>query len=129
MNKFKITNLNNNQKYYLINFCCFIVVFFSITLMFLMQFKVDILQENLKEANSKIVSIEDEIRVLEVEWVYLTTPERLRNLSDKYIKNNGYIAFNQVKDDVNLNAFYANNLQKQKTNQNVAMNEPTRKIN
>ncbi len=119
INLFKIHNLSRNTKCYLINSVLAFTVLCSIMLMFFIQFKVDNLQVRVGAIDSKISVLDDEIRVLEVEWVYLTRPERLRTLSKKYLQNNGYIASNQVKDAAHLQIYYTASLRKQK---NIAMN-------
>jgi hypothetical protein len=88
--------------------------------MFFIQFRVDNLQTKVNEATTRILSLDNEIRVLEVEWVYLTRPARLRILSKKYLYNNGYIASNQVKDEIKLQSYYIANIRK---NKNIAMND------
>ncbi len=122
----RIENLSKTSKCYLINSCLAFIVLFSIMMMFLIQFKVDNLQDQVGEIDAKISALDDEIRVLEVEWVYLTRPERLRSLSERYLQNNGYIASNQVKDVDNLQKYYTANLRQQ---ENIAMNESKDKVN
>ena len=126
INLFKVENLNQNTKHYLINFSLVWVVLFSIVLMFFVQFKVDGLQDKVSDVDIKISALDDEIRVLEVEWVYLTRPERLRMLSSKYFQSNGYIASNQVKDAKDLQTYYSANLRKVG---NFAMNDNDQKLN
>ena len=116
----KINNLSKTGKCYLINSSLVFVVLVSISLMFFIQFKVDNLQDKIGIIDSKIAVLDDEIRVLEVEWVYLTRPERLRTLCERYLQNNGYIASSQIKDTARLEKYYVASLKKQ---QNVAMNE------
>ena len=122
----KIENLSKTSKCYLINSCLAFIVLSSIMIMFLIQFKVDNLQDKVSEVDNKISALDDEIRVLEVEWVYLTRPERLRSLSERNLQNNGYIASNQVKDNESLQKYYTASLRRQ---QNVAMNEGKNKVN
>ena len=95
-------------------------------MMFLIQFKVDNFQDKVGEIDAKISALDDEIRVLEVEWVYLTRPERLRSLSERYLQNNGYIASNQVKDVDDLQKYYTASLRRQ---ENIAMNESKDQVN
>ncbi|MES2677245.1 MAG: hypothetical protein V4612_02885 [Pseudomonadota bacterium] len=122
----KIENLSKTSKLYLINSSLAFIVLFSIMAMFLIQFKVDNLQDKVGEVDAKISALDDEIRVLEVEWVYLTRPERLRSLSERYLQNNGYIASNQVKDSQSLQKYYTANLRRQ---ENIAMNDSKDKVN
>jgi cell division protein FtsL len=126
INLSKINDLSKNTKFYLINGLCVFIVLCSIMLMFFIQFKVDGLQTDVSEIDAKISALDDEIAVLEVEWVYLTRPERLRSLSEKYLQNNGYIASNQVKDTKNLQIYYTANL---KRHENVAMNYSNQTVN
>ena len=55
----------------------------SISLLFIIQFKVDILSSELSRVENEIVSYQEEIKILDIEWVYLTRPERLRILAKK----------------------------------------------
>jgi hypothetical protein len=126
INLSKINNLSKATKCYLINSVLACAVLFSIMLMFFIQFKVDGLQGGVNKIDSEISALDDEIRVLEVEWVYLTRPERLRMLSERYLQDNGYIAANQVKDAQHLQVYYTANLRKQ---ENIAMNESKEKVN
>ncbi len=66
--------------------------------MFFVQFKVDKLKSNLANVNSKIYLYEERIQLLEVEWTYLTRPERIRNLANLYLKNNQNLMVQQVKN-------------------------------
>lgn len=115
----KINNLNKITKHYLMNVLLVFIILCSISIMFFVQFKVDNLQDNVNKVDAKISALDDEIRVLEVEWVYLTRPARLRMLSEKYLNNNGYIASNQIKNTAKLQSYY---IAKLRTNENVAIN-------
>ena len=66
--------------------------------MFFVQFQVESLQDEMIKSESEISSYQDQIQLLEVEWVYLTRPERLRALASRYLKDNGYVLANQIKD-------------------------------
>lgn len=117
----KIENLSNTARYYLVNCCLSLAILFSVAIMFFVQFKVDNLQDQVAKVDMQISELDDEIRVLEVEWVYLTRPERLRSLSDRYLESNGYIASNQVKDTNTLQKHYIANLAKYQ--EEVAIND------
>lgn len=84
----------------------------SILLMFTVQFKVEALQEEVAKAEAEIFAYEDEIRLLEVEWVYLTRPERVRILASRYLKDNGYALASQIKGAEKLEQYYLANYQK-----------------
>jgi hypothetical protein len=113
LNLSKIENLSLTTKRYLLNGGLVLGVLCSIILMFLIGFKVENLQDQAKQVDAQISALEDEIRVLEVEWVYLTRPQRLRTLSARYLKNNGYIAANQIKNPEILEKYYIASLHKQ----------------
>ncbi len=97
-------------------------IFLSILFMFAVQFKIEALQDEIIKTESEIASYEDEIQLLEVEWVYLTRPERLRTLASLYLKDNGYALASQIKDTNQLEQFYFANYQKIESKQ-VASNE------
>ena len=114
--------LNTATAYYTSNIIMALLVMMSIYLMFYVQFKVDNLQDKVSEVDNKIIAYEDEIGVLEVEWVYLTRPERLRILSQKYLENNDYIASNQVKDVNKLEKYSLSKLEEYE-NKQLAMSQ------
>jgi hypothetical protein len=94
------------DKFYLTN-CIFVsAIFLSIIAMFLVQITVENLQDEITKTDGEISVYQDQIQLLEVQWVYLTRPERLRNLSSLYLKNNGYALASQVKDEEKLEKFY-----------------------
>ena len=117
-------------RLHLFHFGLVFTLLFSVCLAFYMQFKFDFLQEQILSSKNQIVEYQDQIRLLEVEWVYLTRPERLRTLSERYLQNNGYISSIQIKDTTRLERYYVASLEKQlKKKQNLAMNEVKQKIN
>jgi hypothetical protein len=122
---FKLNIKNKNTIGYLVNFFFSFAVLFSIGLMFFVQFKVEYIKAKVARAESNIALLEDEIRVLKIEWVYLTRPERLRSLSAKYLKENIHITANQVKDTIKLKEYYIANLKKRKSR--VAFEQSSRR--
>lgn len=64
------------------------------------------------KTENEIIAYEDEIQLLEVEWVYLTRPERLRTLASRYLQDNGYALASQIKDVDKLEQYYLVNYQK-----------------
>ena len=97
---------------YLFNSISAAAVLCAVFAMFFVQFKVEKLNKNIQKHDAKIANLQDDIKVLEVEWVYLTRPERLRMLSKRYLKDNIGIAANQVKNRPLLANYYAQNLAK-----------------
>lgn len=95
------------NKFYFANCSLVSAVIFSIIMMFLVQFRVEALQDEIAKAETEISSYEDEIQLLEVEWVYLTRPERLRTLSARFLKDNGYTLASQIKDADRLEQYYS----------------------
>ncbi len=100
------------NKFYLANVALVSLVLFSISFMFLVQFKVENLQDEISRTESDIVAYEDKIKLLEVEWVYLTRPERLRSLANLYLKDNSYTLASQIKNSDKLEKYYLANEQK-----------------
>jgi len=100
------------DKFYLANVSIFAAIAMSILLMFVVQFRVESLQDEIAKTENEISAYEDEIQLLEVEWVYLTRPERLRILASRYLQNNGYALASQIKDEEKLEKYYSANYQK-----------------
>lgn len=105
------------NKFYLTNLVLIIAIVASIVFMFLVQFKVEGLQDEVMETESQITSYQDELKLLEVEWVYLTRPERIRVLASKYLKDNSYTIVGQIKDVAKLGQYYLANYQKRQADQ------------
>jgi len=114
------------NKFYFANCALVASVVLSILLMFVVQFKVEELQEGVVKSESEIAAYEDEIQLLEVEWVYLTRPERLRTLASRYLVDNGYALASQIKDEEMLEKYYFASYQKDESRQ-VAENEVVQK--
>ncbi len=96
----------STNKFYLANSLIFTSVFAAIILTFLVQFKVEALQDEILKTQNQIIASEDEIQLLEVEWVYLTRPERLRQLASRYLQDNGYVLASQITDSSKLEKYY-----------------------
>ncbi len=94
------------NKFYFANFLVVFAIIISIIFMFFVQFKVEKLQDEIAQNRINISDYEDQIRLLEVEWVYLTRPERLRQISTKFLKNNGYALASQIKNEEEIERFY-----------------------
>lgn len=96
--------------------------------MFVVQFKVEALQDEIISADNEIASYQDQIQLLEVEWVYLTRPERLRTLASAYLQNNSYALASQIKDMGDLEEYYLASYKKTEMD-NMALNGESREIN
>jgi hypothetical protein len=99
------------NKFYFFNIAVLTAVTLSILLMFGVQFRVEALQDEMLKAEGEISAYEDNIQLLEVEWVYLTRPERLRVLSANYLKDNGYALASQIKNEDKMEKYYLANYQ------------------
>lgn len=95
----------NLNKVYFLNSLVIGLLLISIFTLYFVQYQVENLQDDIAKTKNEISSLEDEIRLLEVEWVYLTRPERLRTLVAKYLKNNGYALASQIKSVEELEKF------------------------
>ena len=95
----------NLNKVYFLNSLVIGFLLISIFALYFVQYQVENLQDDIAKTKNEISSLEDEIRLLEVEWVYLTRPERLRTLVAKYLKNNGYALASQIKSVEELEKF------------------------
>ena len=100
------------RRFYLINLSLGLMVILSICTMFFVQFKVDDLQSKIDLVQSEIDDYQNELKILNVEWYYLTRPDRLRYLANQYLTTNRSIAFNQIKDFNNLENYYLANIKK-----------------
>lgn len=114
--KEKVSSL---RRFYINNFLMVLAVICSICMMFYVQFTVDAMQEKIDLVQLEIDDHQDEIKMLNVEWYYLTRPDRLRYLSAQYLQDKQNIAFRQVQDYERLQQFAGNNLEKRR----VAMQE------
>ncbi len=110
------------DKFYLANLSLISAIFLSIIVMFAVQFRVEGLQDEISKTENDIVAYRDKIQLLEVEWVYLTRPERLRSLAAHYLQDNGYALASQIKGADKLESYYLANYQKVEA-QEVAENE------
>lgn len=100
------------NKFYFTNCAIAGALVLSIIVMFIVQFGVEALQDDMTRTENEISAFEDEIQLLEVEWVYLTRPERLRILASRHLQNNGYALASQIKDEEKLEQYYAANYRK-----------------
>ena len=96
----------SSKKFYLTNSIFVAGIVLSIVLMFVVQFRVESLQDDIATTEAEIISYQDQIQLLEVEWVYLTRPERLRSLAATYLQNNGYALASQIKDMDEMEKYY-----------------------
>lgn len=98
--------------------------------MFVVQFEVEFLQEEMLRTENEIAIFEDEIQLLEVEWVYLTRPERLRMLASRYLQNNGYALASQIKNEEKLEQYYSANyrLVEAQNSDAAAMNQDSARV-
>jgi hypothetical protein len=102
-------------RFYFFNILIVAMLIGSAFFMFAVQFKADELSKKIGEIDKKIFSYQEKIQLLEIEWTYLNRPERLRNLSRIYIKNNNYVFAQQIKnfqEFAEYHSSYRNNLAK-----------------
>jgi hypothetical protein len=111
------------NKFYFTNCAIASVLVLSIVLMFTVQFGVEALQDDMTRTESEISAFEDEIQLLEVEWVYLTRPERLRILASRHLQNNGYALASQIKDEEKLEQYYSANYRRVEPSEMIVSTE------
>lgn len=104
--------ISNIRKYYINNLLLSFGVIASVCMLFFVQYKVDNLQNKVDVVKTTINEYEADLKLLEVEWAYLTRPDRLRFLSSRYLQDNGNIAFNQVRNYNKLEKFYLANIKR-----------------
>jgi len=107
------------NKVFFLNFLVLGLLLVSIFTLYFVQYQVENLQDDIAKTKNEISSLEDEIRLLEVEWVYLTRPERLRTLVAKYLKNNGYALASQIKSVEELEKFIPASYQQETSQDSV----------
>jgi len=117
----------SNQKFYLTNSIFISSIVLSIVLMFVVQFKVEVLHDEIASAENEIVAYQDQIQLLEVEWVYLTRPERLRTLAATYLQDNGYALASQIKEMGELEKYYLASYEKTEMD-NLALSSESRGV-
>lgn len=117
--------LQNVNKIYLANFVFISLILLSILGMFFVQFKVESLQDEISKTENEIASYQDKIQLLEIEWVYLTRPQRLRELASHYLKDTGYALASQIVTSEKLEKFQATNY---KNTSNDATKESSEQI-
>ncbi len=100
------------NKFYFCNAMLVVSALTSIILAFTIQFKVENLQDKMVETQTQISFYKDQISLLEVEWTYQTRPERLRDLSSRYLKDNGYTLASQIKNNDTMEKYYLASFQK-----------------
>jgi len=100
------------NKFYFCNAMLVVSALESIILAFTIQFKVENLQDKMVETQAQISFYKDQISLLEVEWTYQTRPERLRDLSSRYLKDNGYTLASQIKNNDTMEKYYLASFQK-----------------
>lgn len=100
------------NKFYFCNTMLVVSTLASIVLAFTIQFKVENLQDKMVETQAQIAFYKDQISLLEVEWTYQTRPERLRDLSSRYLKDNGYTLASQIKNNDTMEKYYLASYQK-----------------
>ena len=100
------------NKFYFCNAMLVVSALASIILAFTVQFKVENLQDKMVETQAQISFYKDQISLLEVEWTYQTRPERLRDLSSRYLKDNGYTLASQIKNNDTMEKYYLASFQK-----------------
>ncbi len=100
------------NKIYICHLLTILSLFATIAIMFIIQFRVEGLQDQIAKANNKISSYEDKIELLEVEWVYLTRPDRVRTLASRYLHNNSYTMASQIRAIDDLEKYRVANYQK-----------------
>ena len=109
------------NKFYFANFAIVFAIIFSIIFMFFVQFKVEKLQDEIAQNRINISDYEDQIRLLEFEWVYLTRPERLRQISTKFLKNNGYSLASQIRGEDEIEKIYNANYNIENSEENIEL--------
>ncbi len=102
---------NSLNKFYFCNLALFFTFIFVIFLNFVVQFKVENLQDKIEENRFEMSSYKEQINLLEVQWAYLTRPSRIRELSAKYLKDTTYSLASQIKSESQVENFYIANFE------------------
>lgn len=65
------------------------------------KYEVRDIKQDVHALETKIAEEKEAIHVLDAEWAYLTRPERLRRLSEKYLSL-GPVQATQIRDEASL---------------------------
>lgn len=112
-----LNNLLNTIKNFL-----FILVLFLILIMFVIKVRVYKIKKNIRDIESKILALDREMEVLNLEFTYLTRPERLKQIYsvmqdiDNDVGKKQILKAEQIKDIKLLIPYYY-----VKTNNNESM--------
>lgn len=82
---------------------CGIMIAACIIGIFKIEQEVQALRKELKDTEKMISLEKNDIRILEVEWSYLNQPERLKQLSRKYLSLNN-IQYAQLDEIENIDS-------------------------
>lgn len=77
----------------------------SVLGLFHIKYTVKNLKKDLLEINSQITDSKDEIHTLKAEWAYLSSPERIKRLSDRYLDLE-FSSSSQVKFESDIKVAY-----------------------
>lgn len=86
-----------------------IAIGISIFGLFQVKYKVYNLKRDLMEINRQLAADKDSIRVLKAEWAYLNKPERIQQLSGKYLQMDNIKIANVYKGDQVDNLYASSN--------------------
>lgn len=112
---------NSMNKFYFCNFALVATFILVVIMNFMVQFKVENLQDKIEKNQLEVSSYRDQISMLGVEWAYLTRPARLRELSSRYLTSNSYSLASQIKSIDEMESFYQANYEVE-ANQELAVN-------
>ena len=95
------------KSFYVFNFGVFVTIAY---LLFKISYKTNEVKSEIAGLQRKINKDKDDIRILQAEWTYLSSPKRIRELSEKHLnvklqkgqqikKNEEVLVFNdRIKD-------------------------------
>lgn len=111
-----------NKKNILLFFATLIIGMFTL---FQIKYHVQNLKKDLVEINRQIAYNKEAIHVLKAEWAYLSSPKRIKELSQKYL-NLSYSKANQIHQIKNISVAQLENRKTIKRAENIKpMLKPT----
>lgn len=124
-----MTDLANNKIKVSTYAVLVFMMFSSIALMFFVKYTVYNLRKEITVVEMEIEKSIDKTKILDAEWAYLTSPERIRHLVKNInsFKDYSQIGISQMKNPKTLKSYYTQKNEKYGNN-NFALSSPKNEL-